>query len=201
MATERAVNDFYPTQPELALAITKLVASLIPMPGIVIEPSAGTEAFIKAAKQVWPTIPACGVDVDSAMQQPILAAGADGVYIGDWVEAMASHTLEPGTLILGNPPFSLAELHIRAGIDALPKDDFNVALLRMSFLGSQERVPFWAANPARYIIPLVPRPKFIPGKSGDNSEYAVFMWQKGFKGTTQLLPTLVWRALKKGKAA
>jgi len=194
MATERAVNDFYPTQPELALAITELVAGLLPLPiGLVIEPSAGTGAFIRAAKQVWPHVPACGVDIDPAMVPHLRAAGADDIYVGDWVEAMNTYTLEPGTLILGNPPFGLAQEHITAGNRALAKGDFQAMLLRMSFLGSRQRVEFWQEFPARYLIPLVPRPKFIVGKSGDNSEYGVFVWQSGYTGTTELLPTLVWK--------
>lgn len=193
MAKKRVKNDFYPTPVELAFKITELVASLIDRPiKLVIEPSAGTGAFIRAAKKVWPDVPAAGVDINPEMKQHLYAAGADGVHIGDWCEAV-SLGLAPGTLILGNPPFSLAQKHIAASNLALTKGDFNAMLLRMSFMGSRERVPFWSQFPARYLIPLVPRPKFIPGKSGDNAEYGVFIWQAGYTGTTELLPVLVWK--------
>lgn len=194
MAAPRQPNDHYPTPGKLAWAITQRLGQLVPAVVGVVEPSAGTGGFIRASRHVWPGAEIIGVDVDPAMQQPMLDAGADFAIIADWLD-VAAYGLVPGVLVLGNPPFGQARPHIEASIRALCTGDHAAYLLRMGFMGSRKRVDFWKRYPARYLVPLVPRPNFLrgkKGKSGDNSEYGVFVWQKGYHGPTEVLETLVW---------
>lgn len=201
--TTRQSNDFYPTDPTLALKITERVAELILTPDGVIEPSAGTGVFIQAAKKVWPGVPVVGVDIEPRMLPFMQQAGADQAIIDDWTN-VTQQGFVPGITGIGNLPFSLAEAHVRAAMGGPQPLEHLAVLLRMSFMGSQERVPFWREFPLRYLIPIVPRPNFMQGmvgedgkkKGGDNSEYAVFVWKAGFKGVADLLPTLVWREPK-----
>lgn len=197
----RKANDFYPTPEPLALAITQHLAELLPYPVGVIEPSAGTGAFVKASKQVWPKAFVHAVEIIPNLRPELEAAGADTVIIRDWEDCCKAVQLIPGALILGNPPFSLAERHIRAGLGILNHGDYIAMLLRMSFFGSFDRVPFWIEFPTRYMIPLVPRPNYVVGGNANNSEYAVFVWQAGpFLDKSEILPPLVWRQQKhKGK--
>lgn len=201
----RQSNDFYPTDSDLALAITSRVAMLVPPPTGLVEPSAGTGTFIRAARQVWPTTQIVGVDIDPRMRPFMQAAGADHVLTGNWVD-IAQMGFIPGVLGLGNPPFSVAQAHIEAGMGGPQPLTYMAMLLRMSFMGSHERVPFWDRFPAKFAFTLVPRPNFMKGmvdpetgkkKTGDNSEYAVYVWKAGHQDETLWLQPLVWRPKRK----
>lgn len=75
-------------------------------------------------------------------------------------------------LVIGNPPFECAESHVRLAHTAGRRVVF---LLRLSFLGSKSREPFFREFPPIAVDVLTPRPKFYGGGS-DNSEYAVYTW-------------------------
>jgi hypothetical protein len=81
-------------------------------------------------------------------------------------------------LIVTNPPFSLA-------LEFLEKSmghSVNIAfLLRLNFLGSQRRKPFWEkyGTPSRLFV-LSKRPSFA-GRGTDATEYAWFCWGDSFK--------------------
>jgi len=87
--------------------------------------------------------------------------------------------------VMTNPPFCLAMPILEA---CLPIARVTIMLLRMNFLGSEERAPFFQKYmPTLYTLPN--RPSFV-GKGTDSIEYAWFMWE-GFhirkQGTIQLL--------------
>ena len=54
-----------------------------------------------------------------------------------------------------------------------------IMLLRLNFLGSKTRKPFFDKNPPYKIFVLSQRPKFYHGKT-DSIEYAWFVWKKGY---------------------
>jgi hypothetical protein len=92
-------------------------------------------------------------------------------------------------LIIGNPPYFLAEEHVALARETAPWVAF---LLRLSFLGSQERGrTLWSLPGLRWLIPISRRPSFTGGGS-DASEYAVFVWERGFTGNAVVLPHLQW---------
>ena len=82
-------------------------------------------------------------------------------------------------LIISNPPFYLAIDFIRKALQDVKDGGLVIMLLRLNFLGSQERLPFWKDNMANAAFVHSKRMKFIAGKSGDSCEYAHFVWQKG----------------------
>lgn len=74
---------------------------------------------------------------------------------------------------MGNPPFSIAEAIIRR---ALELSRWTAMLLRVGFLGSEDRLDFWrgpAADPWVRVIP--DRPSF-DGIGTDSATYAWFVW-------------------------
>ena len=77
-------------------------------------------------------------------------------------------------LIVTNPPFSLALEFLEK---SLREAEVVVYLLRLNFLGSQKRKPFWEKNPPSHIFVLSKRPSFT-GKGTDATEYAWFVWDK-----------------------
>lgn len=73
-----------------------------------------------------------------------------------------------------NPPFSMALDFLEK---SLSEADTVVYLLRLNFLGSQKRKPFWQKNPPSHVFVLSKRPSFT-GKGTDATEYAWFVWDR-----------------------
>lgn len=85
--------------------------------------------------------------------------------------------------IVGNPPFTGAEAHVRM---ALREASVGVAfLLRLAFLESAARIPFWREHPAADVHVLSRRPSFT-GSGTDSAAYGWFVWRRGYAGPTVL---------------
>lgn len=110
------------------------------------------------------------------------------------------------SLIITNPPFSLALAFLQK---SLTEANTVAYLLRLNFLGSRERRPFWQAHRPSHVITLAERPVFVwtcrprkgekrgcgnsylpeittvcecgrkVGPTTDSVEYAWFIWDKG----------------------
>lgn len=78
-------------------------------------------------------------------------------------------------LIITNPPFTLAKEFLKK---SLAESDCVCYLLRINYLGSKIRKPFWKeiGTPNKLLV-LSKRPSFIKGKT-DATEYAWFCWDK-----------------------
>jgi hypothetical protein len=94
-------------------------------------------------------------------------------------------------LVVGNPPYSLAEEFIRQSFYTLCEGGYCYFLLRLAFLESKKRHfgLFTDWQPKRVYV-LSRRPSFFTTKSGrkttDALSYAMFLWQKGWVGDTVL---------------
>jgi hypothetical protein len=78
-------------------------------------------------------------------------------------------------IIITNPPYSLALPFLRK---SLSEADTVVYLLRLNFLGSAARKPFWDTYPPTHLFTITPRPRFVNGGS-DACEYGWFLWDRG----------------------
>jgi hypothetical protein len=77
--------------------------------------------------------------------------------------------------IIGNPPYADAEAHVRKALALAP----NVAfLMRLQWMGSLERYPFWSEFRPAQVFVLVPRPSFTGGGTDRAQEYAFFIWHR-----------------------
>ena len=95
--------------------------------------------------------------------------------------------------IVGNPPYREAEAHIRHALGLAR----NVAfLLRLGFLESSRRLPFWAEHPPSEVYVLAQRPSFTKGAT-DSTAYGWFVWRDGRAGPT-LLHILDWKNSRGG---
>lgn len=174
-AAERIANDAYFTPRGLAAAICqRLHDDLQFVPSDVLEPNAGGGAFVDAARTEWPSAHVHGEDVAGEWPQP----------------GSISRAFE---LAIGNPPFSIAEEQVRSTAARLCDGGYLAFILRLSFLGGQKRAALYEAHPLRYLIPITPRPSFTPDGKTDASEYAVFVWQRGYADHAEILPHLRWQ--------
>jgi hypothetical protein len=121
--------------------------------------------------------------------------------VGDFLEAKPCWR---PNWVLGNPPYSLprlnpvtgktvltsvAEDHVRR---ALSLGDNVAFLLRLNFLGGDERSDLWQTHPAKHVYVLSQRPSFTTDGSTDSCEYAMFVWESGWRGQTAL-DVVSWR--------
>jgi hypothetical protein len=81
--------------------------------------------------------------------------------------------------IITNPPFSLALQFLSK---SLAEAESVAYLLRLNFLGSQKRRPFWQAFPPDALLVLSERPCFTENGKTDSIEYAWFIWSKRVPG-------------------
>jgi hypothetical protein len=194
---ERAPLDFYATPDPLALAICerlRLRLTDVPNPRYVVEPSAGTGAFVRAIRKTWPDADIIGIEANPLMRPALMAAGTDATLIGDWptyAETLAEATA-PVDLILGNPPYRQAQEHIEAGLRWLAPGGRLAFLLRLNFLGSSARVDFWRRGELESVSTIAPRPSFTGDGKTDGTEYALFVWRKGHVDRPVLGEPLTW---------
>jgi len=210
--------EICPTPPELALAICRRVTSLFPHVGTnrrqiewILEPSAGDGSFVTAAKATWPGAIVCAVEMRPECENALLAAGANIVTIETLEDFLTSQAgqlaMKSADLVLGNPPFTKAEAHLRAMLALMKPGAILAFLLRVGFYESFDRLLFWEQHPEDSFSPIVPRPGFKKngkGKKGtDSQSYALFCWVVPAVGEVpappRRYPHLVWRQEVKKK--
>jgi hypothetical protein len=157
----------------------------------VLEPHAGGGAFVRALQRIGAHVVA--FDVDGTAQGLIDAdaeATCDFLKV-DPLDVQVDPVRDPKDMyldaVVGNPPFSNAEEHIRHALDVSGR---HVAfLLRVGFLCSARRVEFWLENPCANVWPIAQRPKQWQAAY----DYAFFHWDLEHTGPTILHPPVSWR--------
>jgi hypothetical protein len=87
-------------------------------------------------------------------------------------------------LIISNPPFSLFEVFVMRGLLDVREGGYVIFLQRLGVTGGQKRLEnFWKHYKPKAIYVHSERPKFLKGGT-DASEYAHFVFQRGYKGKT-----------------
>lgn len=80
-----------------------------------------------------------------------------------------------GEHIIINPPYGHAEQWVEKGVS---EPESCLALLRLGYLSSKRRYPFWKANPPAAIAILSRRPSFTDDGKSDSADYCWVFWQK-----------------------
>lgn len=153
----------------------------IPPGGRVVEPSAGRGAIIRAVEAALPDhgIRWHAIECIATQEWTLKQSGERVVVeIGDFLRPSRAINAHP-VPVIGNPPYSQAEAFIRWARRCYPESEI-VFLLRVNFLGADDRVPLWreVGEPDIFVLPN--RPSFGLNKHGkpgtDGSEYAWFRW-------------------------
>ena len=196
-ATERAKDDFYQSSPEIANALFECVKAGIKgnkvyaaglENTVVIDSSAGTGVLLEPFKKVcWYQI---GYD--------IVDRGCENVRIQDWFSVDMRELAKEiwfhrhPKIIVQNPPFKLALEFVQHGLELLNKGELLFSLHRIQFLESRERFAKLYGNKQKpkYVFVFANRVTCVapdvPNKGQGAMCYAWFMWQKGFRGNTQI---------------
>jgi SAM-dependent methyltransferase len=174
---ERADLDFYRTPQWCVDAIVPH----LPKGGIVLEPGCGDGAILEALLDHGFKL--MGVELD-----PARAAKARCITPAIWEGDYLALDDEPMChLVIGNPPYSLAEEFVRKSLRMVRPDGVVAMLLRLNWLEGKKRAPFHREHPAEVCI-LSRRPSFTGGGT-DATAYAWFLWGTGRPGTWRLLGT------------
>ena len=195
-ATERAKDDFYQSSPEIANALFECVKAGIKgnkvyaaglENTVVIDSSVGTGVLLEPFKnKCWSLI---GYDIADR--------GYEKVRVQDWL------TVQPGDeakeiwyfrhpkIIVQNPPFKLALEFVQHGLELLDKGELLFSLHRLLFLEGGERFGKLYGNKQKpkYVFVFAKRVSCltdIENKGKTAVCFAWFMWQKGFRGNTQI---------------
>lgn len=101
------------TPQTLADAVVDWVAGLLPRkPGVILEPSVGGGAFVRACRRRWPGAWIMAADIDPRARG---LGAADESRVGDYAEVDAGWWSRSPELVVGNPPFDHAVAHWTAG--------------------------------------------------------------------------------------
>lgn len=179
----REENDFYPTPKEVVQAIWSWLErdgllSHLHRGDLVLEPGVGEGAFIEhAPDSIKRLVEFVGVDL---VYKDSPAFSEDNVCFveGNFLSGEAADICEklgPFRLVIGNPPFLLAEAFVRRSLQLSTGP--VVLLLRSAFLESKQRLDLFKAHLPRHIYFLSERPAFKTGSDKtDKYAYAVFVW-------------------------
>jgi len=166
--SKRDPNDYYPTPIELCVPALGLLDL---NPRQILDAGAGDGNWGMAARARWPGAYITGVEIRSVPRPAAYTT---------WRRADFRRFRDPSgiryDLIVMNPPFKYAMEFIVRAHDLLAEGGTIAALLRLSFVESEERYPFWQHYPLHRQYPIVGRPSF-DGIGEDSIGYALFLWR------------------------
>lgn len=144
------------------------------------EPHAGGGSFLRALENADVRLTA----TDIAPDEGITFRGGRTPEQADFL------TWSPGETspdwIIGNPPYTSAEAHIRHALVVSGRS--VVFVLRLAMLeGVGRAAGLWAETPLREVMVLAPRPSFtLNGRTDTKTAYAAFWWDKSWKNPPQV---------------
>lgn len=179
-------EDYYATP---SWAVDRLLEAWHPPGGLWVEPSAGDGAIIRAVNARRSDVEWAALEIREECFDVLSGLTNRGVAICDFLYDQPTGNLWKASVVIGNPPYSLAFEFIKEAQARCP-DAVVCFLLRLNFAASGERADFMRRQkPSVYVLPN--RPVFAKNKdgkwSGDSCEYAWFVFDG--KGTFRVLGT------------
>jgi hypothetical protein len=173
-------EEFYPTPKNLCLEALKLIPNVYTAQ-YALDPGAGDGVWGNAFRKLNKHANLLGIEKRLV---PFPFSSYDSWWVEiDYLKCKVDNNYD---IIFGNPPYSLAEEFIRKGISELEQGGYLIFLLRLAFLESAKRhFGLFTEFPPKEVSVLSRRPSFYGGKTNATA-YALFIWQEGYKGKTNL---------------
>jgi len=178
-------NEFYETPFSLAskmVSISLFHVNALQKNFYILDAGCGRGVFGKACRKMYPDAHIAGIDIDGSMIDRCATLKENDKFTydfltdGDYLD-MTRYTNYD--LIIGNPPFSLAEKFIRKSISMLTDNGALMFLLRLNFLGSQKRVAgLWKDLQLSSLYVLNARVSFFDNGKSDDNEHGIYIWNK-----------------------
>lgn len=168
----RRESDFYATPLESVYSFLDNYDG-IKSTDIILEPSAGNGAIIKALRNRGYKNHIDAVELREEERENLIGY-ADRVGILDFLK---DPDLGKYDVIIGNPPYSLAQEFIEKSLSLLRPGGRLIFLLRTNFLESEKRFKWWQDKIPSGLYTLHKRPSFT-GKGTDATSYSWFVWEQ-----------------------
>jgi predicted RNA methylase len=177
-------------------AVTAILPELGPWirSGLVLEPSCGRGDILTAIQTYQPNAKVLGIDVDLDMAAEAQAANPRATVVcRDYLQLdLRAMNLRPA-LIIGNPPYSMAEEFVTKALDDVASNGAVAFLLRLAFMAGQAREDLHKRlRPDVHVFPK--RPSFTDDGKTDATDYAWFVWHRARNHNVASWSTLEWRA-------
>lgn len=140
---------------------------------LILEPSAGNGAIIDALRAFGYKNHIHAIEIRKEEKENLMR-NATTVSIENFLDADPIITFD---VIIGNPPFSLAQEFIDKSLSLLNPGGKLIFLLRTNFLESKKRFEWWQDKLPTKLFVLSSRPSFT-GKGTDATSYSWFIWEK-----------------------
>ena len=150
-----------------------------------------------------------GWDIRPEVGKDARAAGADLFCHHDWLQPIPDELrprrvdggLAPAPdLIVGNPPFDGAELHLARSLERVHPDGVVAFLLSCNlFWPSRKKEALWDLPGLWLVQPWYPRCDFIGAGSVDAVGVATFVWAPRYQGAPLFRKPRRWRGGKHGQ--
>jgi len=167
----REEYDFYPTPRS---AVDPFLKEFILNPESllgVLECCAGDGAIIKAIQDYC-----SNVIVEACEIQPRFESDLRKLTNAVYIEDFTKFDPDGYDLIISNPPFNQAEEIITHALENTGGFTEIAMLLRLGFLETKIRKPFWDKHPLTQLYVLSKRPSFIGRGRTDSSAYGWLVW-------------------------
>lgn len=171
---KRNEADFYATPLETVYSLLDNYDDI--RPGhLILEPSAGNGNIIEALRNRGYENHITAIELREEERYKLVGK-ADRVAILDYLTV---EWREIGTydVIIGNPPYSLAQEFIDKSLSLLRPRGRLILLLRTNFLESKKRFEWWQDKIPSGLYVLSKRPSFT-GKGTDATSYSWFIWER-----------------------
>ena len=165
--------DFYATPLDTVYTLLDNYDGIKP-DDIILEPSAGNGNIIRALRERGYKNQVEAIEL-RCEEYNKLQEYADYVGITDYLKV--SPIFGKYDVIIGNPPYSLAQEFIDKSLELLAPGGRLIFLLRTNFLESKKRFKWWQDKIPNGLYVLSKRPSFT-GKGTDATSYSWFIWEK-----------------------
>lgn len=171
--TDRKPYDFYATPLETVYSFLDNYAGIRPEDSI-LEPSAGNGNIIRALRNRGYDNYITAIELREE-ERAKLAKYADEVEIFNFLE-LDPNDIVKFDVIIGNPPYSLAQEFVDKSLSLLAPGGKLIFLLRTAFLESDKRFRWWQDRLPAGLYTLHKRPSFT-GHGTDATSYSWFVWE------------------------
>ncbi len=171
---ERKPADFYPTPPDVTVALVRAIAGKLPAASRVLEPACGDGAMARV-------LCASGYQVDAHDLREDSGYGRGGV------DFLATDLDRPYDAIITNPPFNVAAAFIERSV---PNARIVAMLLKSQYWHAARRQALFVKHPPSQILPLTWRPSFLEAERGKSPLMDVLwtVWDRDHVGPTEYFP-------------
>lgn len=173
--------DFYPTPiGHVRAAFDLLPVSFVPT--WVLDPGAGTGVWGQEAHRFYPRAMIHGIEIRDVVCPEGFSTWHTKI---DFTEFDALTPI--WDLVVGNPPYNVAEQFIRRSMALLLNGGYLLFLLRLNYLEGQGRGRgLWRDFPPFRVGVYSKRPSFSNDSHTDATGYMACLWKKGWRGNAEL---------------